>query len=897
VTGERADRKGRKSLLLEGVAVLAIFALAAAVGGLYARDFGRYGFFHQSSYGPAVMVALGRGFVNPVEGCVPGLKPFLALETRELPITAADVPVDIKTRPLHRTHVQWRYCLYAVGWLWRISGVISWNALTPLYAVLYGLVGAFAYLLFRVLLAWPLALAGSLCIVFSPTNLYFLPHLRDYSKAAPTLAAVFAAGYLIRHATTRARTIVTCLLLGAFLGVMMGFRRDVFMCVWPTLLVLFVFLPGGPLRRLREKAVAAAVLLVFFYAASWPLWVDMKDQGSASGHVVAFGLLPPFDEFLGIGGVDYDLAPVSNDALTYDIVGGYAERRFEGLGEDPLRIDTRAYDHASSEFLREYAKTFPADLLLRCYAAVLQKVRYGPFVASHESRYGATRVPIIERLFSIRFHWLHAMVRLQVPLLILGFVVLSARSARYGLGSAFLVTYYCSYTILQFDLRHHFHLEFLWWLLPLFLCQAAVCAVGHYRRWRDAANGTTEEAESVRLIRGAEVRRAALCSALVAFALVAPLLAARAYQRHSYAALFSQYAEAEKRPIAAEVSCGSDPRLAQIRLADDSGEAPRADGKPSWCMDQRLLMAEFEGGQGIPLTAFFRNDGVPDQFHRCLVPRLDSRGGGDRLRFFLPVYESRTWARCRHAQLDYFEMWTDQVRLLKGIYEVVDADSIPLWFMMTMADNWTARPRYKTLQRGMCPLHFRAIHADGANVLRGGGFEEWVGDVPAGYTGGTESFAIRREGEAVAEGRWAARQEWTSDGSQDGIYQHFGCLVGPLEPSTLYEVIVSAKNPSPNGFLLSAWDVPITGSGQIDDLRPPTCLRYPVLHVVPCAEYSTYRGTFTSSPSGSPGVFLCVEALGASFPATVFWDEWRVHAWPGVRESYDFNLWAEVEAP
>jgi len=41
------------------------------------------------------------------------------------------------------------------------------------------------------------------------------------------------------------------------------------------------------------------------------------------------------------------------------------------------------------------------------------------------------------------------------------------------------------------------------------------------------------------------------------------------------------------------------------------------------------------------------------------------------------------------------------------------------------------------LQRGMCPLHFRAIHADGANVLRGGGFEEWVGDVPAGYTGGT----------------------------------------------------------------------------------------------------------------------------------------------------------------
>lgn len=887
----------RKGILLEGVAVATIFALAATVGGLYASLFGSYARFEQAHYAPAVMVALGYGFVNPDWQSVPGLKEFLIQDTRALSITRADLPDTLKTNPLEQVHLRWRYCLCVVGWIWRCAGIISWDVLTPLYAVLYGLAAVFSYLTFRLLFGWPWALAGTLFIIFSPTNLYFLPHLRDYSKAPAIIAAVCAAGYLVKHGTSRPRTIGTCLALGTFLGLMMGFRKDVFICVWPTVAVLFLFLSGGARRRLLEKTFAAALLLASFYGASWPLWTAMNEKGSASGHVIAYGLLPPFDDFLGIGGVDYELAPSSNDEHTANITGGYAERNFTGFGDDPLRIYTPEYDAACNAFLLKYVTTFPADILLRCYAAALNKMRYGIFVASHESRYGPVRIPIIERLFTLRFKWLHGMARVQIVLFLFCFLVLSGKAARYGLAFAFLVLYYCGYTSLQYDLRHHFHLEFFWWLPSLFFCHSISRILAGSPGTRGIWKKSAGRAHLLGILRKPEIPRVALSTGLLLIALVVPLVLARVYQHYSYAGLFSLYDKSTVRRLDTQAVPSADPRLVDIRIPESSTATQSPGGKPKWFMNQRLLMAEFDGGQDIPFDVYSKNakNGASSLSHRCLVRRCNSPETGNRLRYFLPIYESKTWARYRYSTLDCFEFWKDQEHRLNGIYEVSNAGAIPLWFMMTMADDWITRPRYKVLQDQMHPLYVRALKAATHNLLPNGGFETWANGAPAGFTGGGPSFSIQREQESVSEGHAAVRQEWMTRQDGGDASNPFGCFLGSLEPTTIYEVIVSARNLSVNNILLSAWDVPMSESGEIDFSRPPTRLRHPLLRVVPCMDYSTYWGTFTTGPSPNPMVYLFAECFGPSFPAVVFWDEWRVHKWPGPRESWDFNLWVSVQ--
>lgn len=889
----------RASLLLEGVAVAAIFALAAAVGGFYTDLFGGYARFEQSNYAPAVMVALGRGFVNPELDDVPGLEEFLRLDTRVLSITPADLPENLGTRPLEQTHVRWRYCLHLVGWIWRYNGVISWDMLTPLFAVLYGLTAVFAYLVFRLLLGWPLALAGTLLIIFSPANLYFLPHLRDYSKAPPILAAICAAGFLVKHGTSRTRTLATCLALGSFLGLMMGFRKDVFICVWPTLAVLFLFLPGGLRRRLVEKVLAASLLLASFYGTSWPLWMGMQEQGSTTGHVIIYGLLPPFDDFLSVGGVDYELAPASNDAYTSDIAGGYAERNFTGLGDDRLRIYTPEYDRACNGFLKAYVTTFPADILVRSYAAVLNKVRYGIFVASHESRYGPVRVPLIERLFTLRFNWLHGMSGMQIPLLLVCFLTLSAISSRYGLSFALIILYYCGITSLQFDLRHHFHLEILWWILPLYLVHAAGWMLlnpgGIRSLWRKKGGRGRLHG----IIRGLHVPRMAFCAGLVAAVLFVPLVAARVYQRQAYAQLFSQYASGAVRPIEFETAPNRDPRLVNIRLKPSPEAAPATAGIPKWFMKQRLLMMEFDGRRDVSFNIYAKEsrNGVPGLSYRCLARCSGQPGAASGLRYFLPVYESGSWDRYRYTVLDSFEMWRGQEQEVKGIYEVVNGRSIPLWFMTLMTEDWGSRLRYKVLQNEMRPLHFRALRAAADNLAVNGGFENWDNGVPQGFTGSGSTFEITREENQVSSGRAAVRQEWTVKGDGSKASNPFGCFLGSLEPATIYEVIVSARNMSGENILLTAWDVPMTESGEMDNSLPPTRLKHPVLRVVPCMEYSTYWGTFTTSPAPHSLVYLCVEPFGKTKPAVVYWDDWRVHQWPGPREAWDFNQWVHVGLP
>ena len=74
---------------------------------------------------------------------------------------------------------------------------MAWSALTPLYALLYGITVVLAFAIFRQGMGPIAAGLCALAIAVSTLHLNNLPHLRDYGKAPFVLALVLIAIRLV----------------------------------------------------------------------------------------------------------------------------------------------------------------------------------------------------------------------------------------------------------------------------------------------------------------------------------------------------------------------------------------------------------------------------------------------------------------------------------------------------------------------------------------------------------------------------------------------------------------------------------------------------------------------------------------------------------------------------
>ncbi|NIA13130.1 MAG: hypothetical protein GWP08_03545 [Nitrospiraceae bacterium] len=82
-------RRAVPDLVIAGL----LFLIAVSVGMDHLRTEGKRSPYLLKYYGPAVMIGLGHGFVNPQAGQAPAIKAFLALERDR--IEPGDVPPDI----------------------------------------------------------------------------------------------------------------------------------------------------------------------------------------------------------------------------------------------------------------------------------------------------------------------------------------------------------------------------------------------------------------------------------------------------------------------------------------------------------------------------------------------------------------------------------------------------------------------------------------------------------------------------------------------------------------------------------------------------------------------------------------------------------------------------------
>jgi hypothetical protein len=641
----------RSRTVVDASLVVVIVLLGGWWGARFERAWhasGRQAFFYQEYFEPAVMMACGHGFVRAESRSqVEGLDDFLATRRDDMPCER--IPPGVKLTREGIPVRAWYHFMITVAAVWRIWGV-SWSGLNPLFGLLFGTVLVLVYGLFRLGLGPGLSALGTFLVAVSPVHLVNLPHLRDYAKAPFALGALLIAGWMVTRPFRARRVLILATLAGSVVGVGYGFRTDLLAAMPPLLLTVLFFLPGGLRRNVLTKLGAAALLLLAFLGASGPAFSYRIREGSCQGHVILLGLMRPFDYWLGIEVGSYDWGDHVVDSFAYSAVTAHATRGADGQQAPPYC--SPEYDRETLAYLLTIARLFPADMATRALAS-LDGVANVAFAAD----------PPLSQYDGALYHARRVLVG---PLKGLGIFFLAAASLaavlgslRLGLWALCVLLYHGIYPMLQFDPRHHFHLEWLGWYSLGFSClmlsKAFRAGFRRFRAWRAGDQRT--------LLIGARELRAPAARGLLWVGLVASmaggLVAFRSYQRVAVPRLLRAMIASSAQPIAlVEQAADAGPLL---KPAQGSLQPPERRG-PSW---GELLRLDVRPQECSVLSVRYESQPSTLDYSRTFyVPRTARQAT-----LLIPVF--------RHFV--GFEIEGGSVSCVSGAYRAADRSRIPVW--------------------------------------------------------------------------------------------------------------------------------------------------------------------------------------------------------------------------
>ena len=605
------------------------------------------GVFYQTYFEPAVMVACGKGFVIADVQPKP-LEDFL-FQRRDA-LTCEEIPADTQLGTRHLYQGAWRYLLVSVGLAWRVLG-ISWSGMGPLFGAIFGVVIALAYGIFRLGMGRVLAVAGTVCLAASSMHLLNLPHLRDYAKAPFTLALVLLLGVLVTRPVRRGVILGLSAACGLVLGIGYGFRSDFLVNLPVPIVAIFAFLDGGLFRNLRLKSVAAALFLATFFVVSWPVTSTVYTSGGCQWHVSLLGLQAPFDSDLGIAPAPYDFGYAYSDSYIDRAVNGYYWR--SNPTAPGLIFCSHEYDVQSGQYLRALVTAFPADLIARSYASILQVVEL-PLQNSLPPLNGW-----FAGLYAVRYWVISQLYDWGLWLAVMAVLVTAASSVRLGAFVLFFLGYFGGYPAIQFQERHYFHLEFMgWWAAGFVVQQAILAARGAFRRCPERRV----------LIRG--VGQAVALGAIAAIFLGGGLFTARWYQSRQVSTLLRAYISAPKTSVE---SIGG----------PLSGIAPTA-----W---PQLLAVELDQnacGERPSVTFRYDKTDASQDFTRTVTIMRGSKAPGST-RVFVPVFD-------RYAGLEVSDA---RPGCVTGVYRLTDLQPFPILLGATLPPDWESLPLYQRLAK------------------------------------------------------------------------------------------------------------------------------------------------------------------------------------------------------
>ena len=652
------------------------FTLASIWGGIYwagAVRAGRHPLFYQSYFAPAVMLVCGKGFLIPTSP-VPSLNEFLLEKTDRFSCDQLPPRLAVGTAGLYQR--PWRYLMTTVAVAWMVLG-ISWSGLAPLFGVFFGTTAALTYVAFRLIVGRTAAAVGAAALSVSTLQLTNLLNLRDYAKTPFTLALVLILVALAVR-PWRPRAVLLCsLAYGLVMGVGYGFRTDLLIDIPPLFVTIALFLPGGPLRSLPVKIAGLALFTAGFAAAGWPIITSVVQGGGCQWHVFLLGLTTPFNDTLRVGGGAYNWGQLYNDDYIWTTVSSYASRFRPDLGY--IEYCSHDYDVVSWQYLRHILTTFPADMLTRVYAAVLRVLDL-PFQVIDPPFTGHAVL-----VYQARARILGALQQ-SGPFLAAAFVlVLGWSSLRLALFAVFITMYFGGYPAIQFGARHYFHFEFITWAILAFLVERAVhLSVALVRKVRTAEPKRTRGPWPIR-----NIRRIAVCGALVATLLLVPLAALRRYQNGRVTRLLQSYVTSPAVPLVLQrVAPG------QYRVSGESAESgigptsPTGPGHP----ETLFVKATFDAASCRPGTAVtFRYDpGHPETDFSDTVSLGAAAGRTGTTHVFEAV----------HTDFVGLDVTDDAPGCLQDVAALTHLDRFPLLLSAQLSPGWETQAQYQRIRFG-----------------------------------------------------------------------------------------------------------------------------------------------------------------------------------------------------
>ncbi len=849
------------------IAVL-LFVFAQTVSTLYLAAWSIPPDFYQKYHGAAVMIALGKGFVDPVESRVPAIADFLQLKQKSLDLAALpeSVPTQAAT-PFQENH---RYAMHLIGWWWRFFG-ISWDALPPLEGLFFAWAILAAYAFLRSSMPRGFAAAGALALTLSPGYLFILPYFRDFNVAPFTLTVFALLAYLLKESRPLLRALLSSALLGVTIGFGLGFRQDLIVCLPACLLLLACFFPG-PLRRTwwRRGAIVAVTTAAFLLPA-YPIVFPANAQARDSFHHINQGLTRPFNENLGLGGTPYDLGYLYRDEYTHCIVSSYAMLQQGRTGRIRAYVSPE-YDQASRQyFTRQFLRYFPGDFVARWFASTARILNYSAFAL--DSFYPLElQNDFLDGLFAWRWSLLGPLSGWGCVLALLALATLSLHRLRIALAAGFALLYFGGYASLQFMIRHYFFLEiFFWWALGLLLYLAGRALLAGTSK--GTLHGAFRTLRQPRNCWSTPVKNLAVFGIVAILAIAAPLWVTRAAQYVQVGRLYREYASAPAEPLEAERE-GTDSVLLKPKGFLDPGQYTPVEDAVQ--VQTGLLAVEVEPAEmPLPLLFLYEAERPENNFSHCILvpPRAVNQAPS---RIYFPVYNSPKKYILGERHFIGVKVPETCAANVKGFFRVKDTAALPVLMNLTLPEDWKRAPRFLSWQSQLLPEAVRAWNARRSNVLENGDFESWPPDAaaPDGASAPAKASTIAREHRVMARGGGAVRQTWSYSDRDLDMFECFRVSTARFIPGQEYELFVRARNLRGGKFGISAWQVTETPGA------PPSAvlLKPHLIEIMPQYGFHQYGARFQTIPTTAPSRLVLM--TGAQDPvapgAAVIWDDWRL---------------------
>ncbi len=680
-------------------------------------------YWQNTTFMQALMWVCGHGFENPMVSDVPGLGPFL--DSRTDCFDCAQIPEDVRVLPrdtsgmsfeeIDAYHPQkqfpgflaWqRYHLYlvlSVLALWKVFGV-CWSAVGALCGLLYGISTVAGYGLFRLCMRRWLALVFALLLMVSPIHLEMVPQVRDYSKAAFLLTALFLMGCMIRYTLRAPALLLLSALCGAVIGLGLGFRTDVAIAAPAFIVVALAFLPGGLKKTAPRRLLAVLLFCAALAGAGWPIWAALSNETGHFAHVSLLGFLRTCDARLGVGSGWYHLGDPYTDFYTGNLVQSYAHRMHGAM--PPTHLLMPAYHEATNLYLKEYAARFPADIVMRAYASVVGVLDEMHPKAGRPWPAGITN-QFLQRLYEVR-----AAVVDHLPgggryYAAAGLLVIAAYNLRWAFATLFLLLYFGGYPGTQFFPRHYFYLEFLsLWFTGLLLQQGLLALCWPFRKKIDPAGstdpaGATDPADAPAPppMPMSFRRRAA---GMAGFALIAAggvgslLFGARFYQHFTVGELAGAVAAAQLETLDARVvsapMAGGAPNILLPGFADHANPPAAQAGLPT--QYEYLVVEVAPGPEAVPITFVYEAENT-EHFDYTRTLRAPASSAQGNTRIYFPLYYHQD------ARFKGLHVPAEHLARIAAVHRMAPADAkaIPIWPTLTLPPNWESLPRYQSPTR------------------------------------------------------------------------------------------------------------------------------------------------------------------------------------------------------